>query len=60
VYLNKEREKTFKDIAEFFGVTRQTVSNAANRFDETWSNKNRAESGRKRTARSEKNIQQIS
>jgi transposase len=59
VHLSKERGKTFKDIAEFFGVSRQTVSNAVNRFNETGSNNNRAGSGRKRTARIEENIQQI-
>jgi transposase len=51
VYLSKECGKTFQDIAEFFEITRQTVSNAVNRFDETESNKNRSGSGRKRTVR---------
>ena len=45
-------------VAELFGVTRQMVSRVIKRFDETGSYKNRAEQGRKRTARNEETIQE--
>jgi transposase len=59
VYLSKERGKSFKDIADFFGVDRGTVSDAVKRFNETGGNKNRAGSGGKRPARTEDNIQEV-
>jgi transposase len=50
VYLNKQQGKSYKSIAEFFGVNRHTVSDAINHFEETGRNNNRPGSGRKRTA----------
>ena len=40
VYLHRQG-KTFTEIADFFGVKRQTVSDAVRRFDESGSNGNR-------------------
>lgn len=59
VWLHQKKNKTFKEIADIFGVTRQMVSNAVKRFNETNSNKNRKGSGRQKTATSNANIQVV-
>ena len=51
-----QKGKTFKAIAEFFGVDRETVSRAIKQFEATGTHKNRKGSGRKRTATSDANI----
>lgn len=51
VYL-KQKGKPINAIAKFFGIRWNTVNDAVIRFEETGSNKNRAGSGRKRTATS--------
>lgn len=49
VYLS-QRGKSSREIAKFFGVDKDTVNRAINRFNETGSNKNKPGSGRPRTA----------
>jgi len=56
-YLVKVRKMKQKDVASIFGVYPNKVSDAIKRFDETGSNKDRAGKGRKRTARSDENVQ---
>jgi len=58
VYLY-HRGKLIKDIAEFFGVGRDTVSDAVQRYHETNSNRNRAGSGRPRSATGEEHVKEV-
>ena len=48
------RGKKHQEIADFFGISKGTVSKTIKRFEETGSNENRK---REKTARSKKNIQ---
>lgn len=59
VYL-KQKGKTITAIAEFFGVHRDTISDAIRRFEQSGSNKNRSGSGRPRTATSVVNQEAVS
>jgi transposase len=45
-----QKGKSNREIAKFFGVDKNTVNDAINRFNETGSNMNRSGSGRPRTA----------
>jgi transposase len=58
VYLY-HRGKLIKDIAELFGVGRDTVSDAVQRYYETNSNRNRAGSGRPRSATDEEHVEEV-
>lgn len=58
VYL-KQQGKSVDAIRKIFGVSWKTVNDAVKRFEETASNKNRTGSGRKRTAKSDANIQAV-
>jgi transposase len=58
VYLN-QKGKSVRDIAKLFGVDKNTVSRAVKRFNETGTNKNRAGSGRPRTATSAANQEAV-
>lgn len=53
VWLVKEKGKTRKEVAEFFGVKQQTVGDAITRFEERGNFGNREGSGRPKTATSE-------
>lgn len=58
-YLVKSQGKTQEQVGQMFGVSRQRVSRAIARFDETGSHKNRSGQGRKRTARSVANVKKV-
>lgn len=58
VYL-KQHGKTIEEIRKFFGVNQRTVSRAIKEFNATGKHKNRKGQGRKRTARSDANIQAV-
>jgi hypothetical protein len=50
VFLVKEKKKSRREVAKFFGVGRDTVNEAVNRFEGTGSFKNRPGQGRPRTS----------
>ena len=52
-----ERGKKQVEIAEFLGISTSTVNDAIKRYKETGNNEDRKGRGRKKTARSRKNIQ---
>lgn len=52
-----ENGKSMNQIAKDLGISRCAVQKAVKRFEETGSNKDRPGRGRKKTARSKKNIQ---
>ena len=58
-YLFAVRKMKKKEIAEIFGVDPHTVARAINRHEETGEHKNRKGQGRKRTARSDENIEKF-
>lgn len=58
-YLVLEKKMDRQDVAKLFGVSRQRVSRAVDRFEETGEHKNREGQGRKRTARDEDHIEQV-
>ena len=58
-YLFAVRKMKKKEIAEIFGVDPHTVARAINRHEETGEHKNWKGQGRKRTARSDENIEQV-
>ena len=51
-----DRGKTVMEIADFLGISHSTVSKAIKRFEETGSNEDRHGRGRKKSARSKRNI----
>lgn len=57
-YLVKVKGQTQEEVGNLFGVTRQRVSRAIKRFDNTGRHKDRAGKGRKRTARSDEKVQE--
>ena len=52
-----ERGKKQVEIAEFLGISTSTVNDAIKRYKETGNNEDRKGRGRKKTARSRKNVQ---
>ena len=52
-----ERGKKQVEIAEFLGISTSTVNYAIKRYKETGNNEDRKGRGRKKTARSRKNVQ---
>lgn len=60
IYLNKQKNKTIKEISEFFGANRDTVSRAIKRFEETGTCEDRERSGRPKTATSNAQQEAIS
>jgi transposase len=59
VFLVKERGKSRREIAKFFGVRRETVNEALRRHDATGNNKNRRGQGRKRTATNMAHVEEV-
>jgi transposase len=51
-----DRGKTVMEIADFLGISHSTVSKAIKWFEETGSNEDRLGRGRKKNARSKRNI----
>ena len=58
-YLVLEKKMTRKDVAKLFGVNRERVSTAIDRYEDTGEHKNRSGQGRKRTARDETHVEQV-